>query len=78
MKLFGEMAKQKSIEIELNMSGSSIFFTDRKLLENICRNLVSNAIKFTREGGKIIIPARSIKESGKLEFGISDTGLGIL
>ncbi len=54
-------------------------FGDKYRLNQILTNLVSNAIKFTREG-EIKIVANEIKRTDdkvKLEFVISDTGIGI-
>ncbi len=48
---------------------------DRKLLGHVLRNLINNAIKFNRRGGKVTIEAR--RKDGEVEVCISDTGIGI-
>jgi signal transduction histidine kinase len=48
---------------------------DYKELRHVLRNLVSNAIKFNREGGEIVIEAR--KMGDMIEVCVSDTGIGI-
>jgi len=48
---------------------------DYKGLRHVLRNLVSNAIKFNREGGEICIEAR--KMGDMIEVCVSDTGIGI-
>lgn len=54
---------------------------DRDKIEKIINNLLSNAFKFTSEGGNIKLSARYIDtEHGlpeTLEFSVSDTGIGI-
>jgi len=48
---------------------------DRRRLEQVFFNLVSNALKFTPEGGRIAIDARSA--GGVAEIRVTDTGAGI-
>jgi PAS domain S-box-containing protein len=48
---------------------------NKKQMEHIFRNLISNAIKFNKKGGKVSIEA---KQKGKfVEVSITDTGIGI-
>ena len=50
-------------------------YSDINALNTILRNLMSNAIKFTREGGSIAIDAR---RNGKVvKISIQDTGIGM-
>lgn len=48
---------------------------DRKRLLQSLANLVSNAVKFTPDGGRITIGARN--GLGRVEFFVSDTGIGL-
>ena len=48
--------------------------SDREMLATILRNLVSNAIKYTRRGG-ILIGCRRLGEALRIE--VHDTGIGI-
>jgi len=52
-----------------------IVSADSKKLERLFDNLVSNALKFTGEGGEIEIGARN--KDGGIEMWVSDTGIGI-
>ncbi len=48
--------------------------SDPALVEEIMRNLISNAIKYTERGG---ITVRAVQERGALRLDVSDTGVGI-
>jgi signal transduction histidine kinase len=45
------------------------------MIATFVRNLVSNAIKYTRSGGKITVS--TITETDKIIISVSDTGIGI-
>ena len=69
-------AKKKGILIEYKIPDDIEVNADEYMLGSTIRNLVSNAIKFTPEGGKIIISARPVK-SNTVEISIRDTGIGM-
>lgn len=74
---FAVMAAQKNIAIVKEFSGTA-FFTDadRKMIQIIFQNLISNAVKYTPEGGKVT--ARMRRESDdRVYIEVSDTGYGI-
>ncbi|MBN1118964.1 MAG: response regulator [Bacteroidales bacterium] len=53
---FRQLSENKSIDLDLNISHKSIFFAfDSDKLEKILNNLISNAIKYTNNGGKITV-----------------------
>ena len=66
-------------EKKVKMSANCIMFVsvhaDRQMLETILRNLVSNAIKFTPDGGEVFVHA--IGNNGLVEFTVRDTGRGM-
>jgi signal transduction histidine kinase len=51
-------------------------WTDDEKLKAILQNLVSNALKFT-ERGTVTVSAAHLREAGRVEFRVSDTGPGI-
>ncbi len=73
--LFTELASYKSVEIRKETPESLVVFADYEMVGTILRNLVSNAVKFTKPGGNIIISAR--KESHEIVVSVADTGIGI-
>jgi len=49
---------------------------DERALKQVLLNVLSNAIKFTPQGGAVTIAAQSLAD-GRVELTISDTGIGI-
>lgn len=76
-ELFDEMLpliKEKKLRLEIAQDKDLIVTTDPDKLEKIVRNLVSNSIKFTRQGGIRI----DYGQQGQIFFiEIKDTGKGI-
>lgn len=69
-------AQEKKIKLQENIPSVLTVFADYDTLQTVIRNLVSNAIKFTPQGGSIGISAKNSSNS-MVEITISDTGVGI-
>jgi PAS domain S-box-containing protein len=68
-------AFKKGIRLNNQISEGTLLKADRNMLDCICQNLLTNAIKFTREGGEVKISAL---ESGDFyQINVADTGVGI-
>ncbi|HRA10939.1 MAG TPA: PAS domain-containing sensor histidine kinase [Chitinophagaceae bacterium] len=65
--------KDQYFELELRKDCNG--FTDKKLFRNIIINLVSNAVKFSEEGAKIVI--RGNVKDGLASISVIDQGIGI-
>lgn len=73
---FESMAEQSYIAFEtfFPKKGSGAYY-DQEKLEKIISNLLSNAFKYTPEGGTVKVEVRLV--DGELQMAISDTGPGI-
>ncbi len=68
-------AKRKNIIVKNNVPGDLYIYADQNTISTVVRNLITNSIKFTREGGEVVISAK--KSGNKIEVDISDSGIGI-
>ncbi len=90
--LFTEVAKNKKIKFKIDLSPQlpAYFTTDLSRMEQIIKNLLSNAFKFTREQGSVTLSLAMANEAtqfysnqlnayaGKiLSIEVKDTGIGI-
>ncbi len=73
--LVAEAARDKGVELDLP-SGETTFQGDRNKLIQTAVNLISNAIKFSGAGGKVVVHVE--KGVKTVSFSVSDTGPGIL
>ena len=68
-------SKKITVDLKLNTSIEKVR-ADRAKLRQILYNLISNAIKFTPERGRITVSA--VQKKGIFEIEVSDTGTGLL
>jgi PAS domain S-box-containing protein len=69
------VAAAEQIELALEAEPFGPLAGDRARLAQLLDNLISNAIKFTREGGRVDV--RTWGEDGEARFSIADAGIGI-
>jgi signal transduction histidine kinase/DNA-binding response OmpR family regulator/CHASE3 domain sensor protein len=75
--MFTTVAQEKKIKFEVTIASDvpAVIETDRQRLEQIIKNLISNAIKFTNKGSvKLEI---AMNNSQEVSFKVIDTGIGI-
>lgn len=69
------LARDKELSIALSLPGDVQVRADRHLLEIILRNLMHNAIKFSHQGGRIVVEAE--KQGQHIEIAVVDEGQGM-
>jgi len=78
--LFEFTAREKSISYSFHFDEilkTRILWLDVDALEKIVYNLLSNAFKYTQEGGQVDVRVRWLAEDGKLRIEVEDSGAGI-
>jgi signal transduction histidine kinase/DNA-binding response OmpR family regulator/CHASE3 domain sensor protein len=77
--LFDPMAKEKGVEFRVQVDNNvpGIIETDRSRLEQILRNLVSNALKFTSKGYVLMNVFVPVNKTAVIGITVKDTGIGI-
>ncbi|MBS1563582.1 MAG: CHASE3 domain-containing protein, partial [Bacteroidetes bacterium] len=91
--MFGELAKTKHIRFDIQYNPDQFphaMQTDRQRVEQILRNLLSNAFKFTPKGGQVFMQIEKTAPAGKVNpgsrllqqpeviaFTVTDSGIGI-
>jgi CheY-like chemotaxis protein/HAMP domain-containing protein len=87
---FTHLAESRGLEfsVELDQSVPERFYTDRQRMEQIIKNLLSNAMKFTESGGSVRLridvpadqkdlPAQHLVPGKTVRLSVIDSGIGI-
>lgn len=70
-------AESKSINLNHNIPQNTFIFADADMLNTILRNLISNALKFTYEGGRVSVKIEQYDDTF-MKISVEDTGIGML
>jgi OmpR-family two-component system manganese-sensing sensor histidine kinase len=69
------LARQKHLSLEFQEIQPAMISGDAGLIQRLLTNLISNAVRYTTAGGKIIFALHT--ESSNVVVAITDTGIGI-
>lgn len=74
-KMSDVVAQVKNIEVEYDIPEAITVSCDVDMVKTIMRNLMSNAIKYSQEGGKIVVSVRETPTHAAIS--VRDNGIGI-
>ncbi|MGD9048634.1 MAG: hybrid sensor histidine kinase/response regulator [Anaerolineae bacterium] len=74
-ELFQEQVSEKNLDFQIEILDQPVILAQRDHLKQIWTNLISNAVKYTPEGGRIAITLEA--EEGKVTGTVTDSGMGI-
>jgi heavy metal sensor kinase len=69
------VAQARTIDLRCERNGTVMVKGDAGWLQRLLLNLLDNAIKFTREGGQVVL--RVSHEAGRARIDVRDTGIGM-
>lgn len=69
------VAQARTIDLRCERSGTVLVNGDAGWLQRLLLNLLDNAIKFTKEGGHVVL--RVSQEAGRARIDVRDTGIGM-
>ncbi|MGQ9524105.1 MAG: response regulator, partial [Armatimonadota bacterium] len=78
LDLMSAQAQEKGVTLELHMTGDTALppvLADREDMSRLVTNLVSNAIKYNRQGGRVDVILAAT--DGYVRVDVTDTGVGI-
>lgn len=75
ISLFKAHAIKKNIHLINAVDATHILLADKFMVETVIRNLTSNALKFTPEGGTVKINSKPVDDF--IQISVEDTGIGL-
>ena len=75
VRIIALKAAEKGITVDTSITRYLSLDADERAIKQVLLNILSNAVKFTPEGGRITVNAR--RSRGQMRLAITDTGIGI-
>lgn len=75
VETFQPLAAERGIEVTLEAPDTAVLQSDSGEMEIVLNNLVSNAVKYNRDGGRVTV--RVTEEPERLRLDVADTGIGM-
>ena len=74
--MYRETAKNKGVKLNNSVDDSINLMVDMHMMQIVARNLISNAIKYSYEGGEVLISTK--EENNEVVFSVKDNGMGLV
>ena len=71
------LADKKSLRVATQVPAGFAAVTDPSRFKQILYNYLSNAVKFTNEGGRVVVRVTAEEEDGMFRLEVEDSGIGI-
>jgi two-component system sensor histidine kinase/response regulator len=75
LEIVAAEAKARNVTLELHAASPLKLTADRLEMEMILNNLVSNAVKYNRDGGRVDVTLSA--SDGRVTISVADTGIGL-
>ncbi|WP_240532827.1 PAS domain-containing sensor histidine kinase [Nitratireductor indicus] len=76
LALTAQQARERFISVKVDIADDvGVVFCDKRAVQQVLINLVSNAVKFTPDQGEVTIHAKRVDD--RIDFSVSDTGIGM-
>ncbi len=76
LDLFQAAARHAGVTVKFERTGDlQMVEGDRQAIDQVISNLISNAIKYSREGGRVLV--KCVAQGDEVVVSVADTGLGI-
>jgi signal transduction histidine kinase len=75
-ELYGPVCEEKGLEFRAELTPQLSCRGNREFVAQAVANLLDNAVKYTPEGGAVVLRIRR-RSSGEIEFSVTDTGPGV-
>ena len=77
LRMIRDRARQKRVSLEENLDERApMIIGDKRAIRQVVLNLLTNAVKFTPEGGTVSVSS-DISDEGRISVQVYDTGIGI-
>ncbi len=75
-ELYEPLCEEKGLDFKAEVTPQLTARGNREFIAQALANLLDNAVKYTPEGGAVMLRVRR-RSSGEIEFSVTDTGLGV-
>ncbi|HYG25701.1 MAG TPA: HAMP domain-containing sensor histidine kinase [Caulobacteraceae bacterium] len=76
VELYEPLCEEKEIDFRAEITPQLQVMGNREFIAQALANILDNAVKYTPEGGAVMLRARR-RSSGEIEFSVTDTGPGV-